>query len=177
LGSEKIQTGGGILVQKIVWSRVSGVLQTVNTAKNELREMIINAGLGMGEGIVSGLVGTDQITVLKNFIPGKYPLRFSYITNDKRECIAFDKHSGHGTILTETLYHQRLRAALEYVEIEELVRIALNLENAYGYPLDIEFGIEGTKLWILQARPVATFLATYQNTLEYYPLKAKTRLN
>jgi hypothetical protein len=34
MGSKKIQTRGGVIVQRIVWSRVSGVLQTINVAKN-----------------------------------------------------------------------------------------------------------------------------------------------
>ena len=170
LGSGSGQTGGGVLIQKIVWARVAGVMQTVNIARGELREMVINAGLGMGEGIVSGLVGADQITISREGDPETDALKFSYITNDKKQQIVFDKRLGAGTMLADTLYHQRFRAALEYIEIQELVRLANRLEEAYGYPLDIEFAFEGTKLWILQVRPVATFLSTYQMTLERYPL-------
>jgi pyruvate,water dikinase len=72
----------------------------------------------------------------------------------------------------ECLYHQRLRPALEYVELAELVRVAARLEAAYGYPLDIEFGIEGEELFVLQARPVATFLSLLQETLERHPIHA-----
>ena len=64
---------------------------------------------------------------------------------------------------------------MEYVELRELVRTAVRLEAAYGYPLDIEFGIEGKHLWILQARPVATFLGNLRDTLEHYPLTGKRR--
>jgi sulfite reductase beta subunit-like hemoprotein len=99
-------------------------------------------------------------------------LRFSYVTADKQERVVFNRHAGTGTVRTETLYHQRLRPALEYVELCELVRAASRLEAAYGYPLDIEFALEGSRLWILQARPVATFLAVFQETLERYPLAA-----
>ena len=59
---------------------------------------------------------------------------------------------------------------MEYIELYELVRTSTLLETAYGYPLDIEFGIEGTNVRILQARPVATFLSTLRETLQYYPL-------
>ncbi|HSD29057.1 MAG TPA: PEP/pyruvate-binding domain-containing protein, partial [Vicinamibacteria bacterium] len=70
-----------------------------------------------------------------------------------------------------TLAHQRLRPALEYVELAELVRLAARLEDAYGHPLDLEFGIEGSRLFLLQARPVATFLSLLQDTLERHPLE------
>ena len=170
LGMTSEQPAGGVIIQRNAWSRVSGVLQTVNVAEGNLREMVINAALGLGEGVVSGIVAADQIVVNKEGIRAGEPLRFRYITRDKEEQVVFDKHTGLGTVLSHALYHQRLRPALEYVELYELVRIADQLEAAYGYPLDIEFGIEGTKLWILQARPVVTFLAALQETVENHPL-------
>lgn len=174
LGTPFHRAGGGIIIQRNAWSRVSGVLQTVNIAEDKLREMVINVGLGLGEGIVSGTVAADQIVVAKTDNLQTAPLRFRYITSDKREQVIFNARAGFGTIRSPTLYHQRLRAALEYVELAELVRVADQLENAYGYPLDIEFGIEGTKLWILQARPVGTFLALIRETTQRYPLSVQT---
>ena len=61
------------------------------------------------------------------------------------------------------------------MELSELVRTAARLEAAYGYPLDIEFGIEGSRLWILQVRPVATFLSVLGETLERHPLSGARR--
>jgi hypothetical protein len=170
LGSSPTDTGGGVIVQRIVWSRVSGVLQTINVAEGEMREMVINAGLGLGEGIVSGVVAADQIVVDREANLDIGPLRFRYATADKRERMVFDKRLGMGTAREETLYHQRLRPALEYVELADLVRTAASLEEAYGYALDIEFGLEGTRLWILQSRPVATYLSVLSETLEHRPL-------
>ncbi|MBM3320947.1 MAG: hypothetical protein FJY73_09760 [Candidatus Eisenbacteria bacterium] len=170
LGRDVEETGGGILIQRTVRSRVSGVLLTINVAEGDLREMVINAGLGLGEGIVSGIVAADQILVAKEGDIENAPLRFRYITSDKTEQVVFNKRAGFGTVCVETLYHQRLRAALEYVELRELVAVASRLERAYGYPLDIEYGIEGAKVWILQARPVAVFAADLRESIERYPL-------
>lgn len=168
------QYKGGVIVQKIIWSRVSGVMQTINVSKNNLREIIINAGLGIGEGIVSGKVASDQITVIKEGDLENSPLNFNYRTVDKQNQIVFDDSAGTGTRNEETLYHQRFRPALEYVEICELVKLAVRLESEYGYPLDIEYAIEGSKIWIMQVRPVATFLSAFKETLENYPLENKT---
>jgi len=172
LGSNEYMKGGGVIVQRMVNSRVSGVLQTVNIPKGNIREMVINAGLGLGEGVVSGVVAADQITVTKGIDPEKELLRFSYITSDKTSQISFNQHAGFGTIRTQTIYHQRLRPAMEYVELCQLVRYAASLEKAYGYPLDIEFGIEDDHLWILQARPVASFVPVLNETIERFPLSA-----
>ena len=174
LSGEFRQAGGGIIVQRMVNSRVSGVLQTVNIPKGNIREIVINAGLGLGEGVVSGTVAADQITVTKKTDPDKELLRLRYITNDKAEHITFNHRAGIGTIRSKTLYHQRLRPALEYIELCQLVSNAASLEKAYGYPLDIEFGIEGSHLWILQARPVASFLSVLNETNERFPIKRIT---
>lgn len=171
LGTGQERAGGGVIVQRIVWSRVSGVLQTVNVAEGEAREMVVNVGLGLGEGIVSGTVAADHVVVAREGDLERGPLRFRYLTADKREQVLFDRRAGFGTTLTECLYHQRLRPALEYVELAELVAVAARLEDAYGYPLDIEFGIEGPRLFVLQARPVATFLSLLRETLECHPLE------
>jgi pyruvate,water dikinase len=169
LGTTTSFAGGGVIIQQIVNSRVSGVLQTINVARNEFREMVINAGWGLGEGIVSGTVAADQIIVSKEGDLEKGPFRFSYVTADKKEYVVFNKRAGFGTTRCEAPYHQRLRPALEYSELCELVAAAVRLESSYGYPLDIEFGIEGSRLWILQVRPVPTSLSLLQETLQDYP--------
>jgi pyruvate,water dikinase len=169
-GTGMEEVGGGVIVQRIAHARVAGVLQTVNVAEDEHREMVLNAGLGLGEGVVSGTVGADHVVVRKEGDLERAPLRFRYVTADKRERVVFDERTGFGTVRVESLYHQRLRPALEYVELRELVLIARRLEEAYGYPLDLEFAVEGSHIWILQVRPVATFLTALHETLERRPL-------
>jgi pyruvate,water dikinase len=155
----------------MVDARVSGVLHTVNVAASRPREMLINAGLGLGEGVVSGLVTADQITVEKDASLAGDDLHFSYMTRDKRERVVFNARVGRGTTRVETLYHQRLRPALEYVELCELVHAAVRLEAAWGHPLDIEFAIEGSALRLLQVRPVPAALAVWRETAERIPLR------
>jgi pyruvate,water dikinase len=173
LGVPAAHVGGGIVVQRIVDARVSGVVQTVNVAEGDSQEIVINAGLGLGEGVVSGTVAADQVLVAKEGDLTQGPLRFRYVTADKRERVAFDRRRGCGTRREECLYHQRLRPALEYVELWELTRTAAELEAAYGYPLDIEFAIERSRLWILQVRPVTRFLETLNQTVRLYPLEPR----
>jgi len=170
LGMSSMVTGGGVIIQRIVDSRVSGVLQTVNLAQNDFRQVVINAGLGLGQGIVSGTVAADHIVVSKDMNLRRGPLHFRYTTAEKKEYVVFDQRAGLGTIQCEAPFHQRRRPALEYAELCELVAVASLLETSYGYPLDIEFGIEGKRLWILQARPVPASMRSFQETIEKHPL-------
>ena len=159
----------GLVVQRMVRSRVSGVMQTVNAAEDRPHELIISVGLGLGEGIVSGAVAADHVVVSKGVRDGQ-ALRFRYMTADKRERIVFDQRRGQGTVRATTLAHQRLRPALEYPELQALVDAGLRLERAYGRPLDTEFAFEGERLYILQARPVPASFAVWRETANRYPL-------
>jgi pyruvate,water dikinase len=163
--------GGGVLVQRMVDARASGVLQTVNIAEHRLREMVVNVGLGLGEGIVSGTVAADHVIVSKGESLATTRLRFRYVTHDKRERVVFDARAGRGTLRSDTLSHQRLRPALEYVELCELVWAAARLESAYRHPLDLEFALEGPALRILQLRPVPAAMALWRETIERPPAK------
>ena len=160
----------GVVMQVMIDARASGVVQTANIPRENYREIVVNAGLGLGEGVVSGRVSTDMITVVKNPDPEKGSLRINYITSDKTEQVVRSKRRG-GTRLVETLYHQRQRPALEYLELAELVQKSLHLEAAYGYPLDLEFAIEGTRIHLLQARPLAAPAGVLRETLEHHPLR------
>ncbi|HEY0788175.1 MAG TPA: PEP/pyruvate-binding domain-containing protein, partial [Thermoanaerobaculia bacterium] len=162
------------LVQRMLDARAAGVIHTVNVAERHFREMVINAGLGLGEGVVSGRVAADTVVVAKEGI-AEGNLRFRYLTADKRERVVFNSRLGSGTAVVETLHHQRLRPALEYVEIWELVRAAARLEAAYRYPLDIEFAIEGTAVWLLQVRPLPPPVAAWRDPVERWPLGPEGR--
>jgi pyruvate,water dikinase len=164
-------SGGGVIVQRMVDSRVSGVVHTACAATGQVREMAVNVGFGLGEGIVSGTVEVDQIFVSKEGDLRSGPLRFRYRVGDKRERIVFDAATGEGTRRTETLYHQRLRPALSYAELRELVQAAARLEAAYAEPLDIEFAYEDLALRILQARPVPRFHAALRETVSRHPIE------
>ena len=159
----------GVVIQRMVQSRVSGVLQTVNAAESRPLEIVINVGLGLGEGIVSGAVAADLVIVSKDD-PRDLALRFRYLTADKRQRVIFDERFGQGTVRADTLAHQRLRPALEYPELRELVDVALRVEHAYGHPVDIEFGFEDARLRVLQVRPVPASLTVWHETMERFPL-------
>ena len=165
LGTSHMARGGGIVVQRMVDSRASGVLHTVCAATGQLRQMVVNAGLGLGEGIVSGTVDVDHVFVAKTRDLQTADLQLRYQVGDKREQVVRDAVRGWGTRRQDTVYHQRLRPALEYVELCQLVRDAARLEEVFGEPLDIEFAIEGRGLRILQARPVPIFAAAWRETL------------
>jgi hypothetical protein len=170
LGSSETFPTGGIIVQRIVGARAAGVLQTVNVGQRTSNEIVVNAGLGLGEGVVGGVVLADQYTVAKEGDLGDGPLHYRCVTTEKTERVVFNRRLGTGTVRQSVPAGERLRPALERHELQQLVRASLALERAYGYPLDVEFAFEGSRLWILQARPLVAYRSTLRETLERWPL-------
>jgi hypothetical protein len=173
LGFPHAPTGGGVVVQRIVWPGAAGVLQTVNLARGEPLEIVINVGLGLGEGVVRGTVAVDVFTVAKDDEPDGGALRMRCVTGEKTQKVVFNRTAGRGTIQVDTRHHERLRPALEHAELRELVRAARRLEEAYGHPLDIEFAVEAGRLWILQVRPVSAWLGLLRDAVERRPLQVE----
>ncbi|MGE3840965.1 MAG: PEP/pyruvate-binding domain-containing protein [Vicinamibacterales bacterium] len=161
---------GGVVVQRMISARVAGVLQTIDVPRSRYRDMVIDVGLGLGEGVVSGRIGTDHIVVEKKSID-EDALRFRYVTGDKRQRLVFAEGPPPGLLLEKTAAHQRLRSALEYIELYELVHAARALERWYRYPLDIEFAFDGCDLRILQVRPVPGMLNVWWETRDRFPFE------
>ena len=166
--------GGGVVVQRMVSSRVSGVVHTAAIATGRPDEMVINVGLGLGEGVVAGTVVVDHVVVAKGSVGGPGGLRFRYTVGDKREQVVSDPDRPGETSRRPALAHQRLRPALEYRELETLVETALALETAWGEPLDIEFAYEGPELRVLQARPVPAVHTTLAAMIAAWPLEGSS---
>ena len=58
-----------------------------------------------------------------------------------------------GKIKREHIVDKRV---LELEEIQQLVNLGRKLEERFGMPQDIEWGIEDGKIYLLQSRPVTT---------------------
>jgi pyruvate,water dikinase len=168
LGAGAWPAGGGVLVQRMVDARAAGVVQTINVADARPWELVIDVSFGLGEGVVSGRVAADHVVVVKDWAR-RGALRFQYATADKRERVVFDRSRGAGTIRADTLYHQRMRPALAYLELESLVGIAERLEQAWREALNIEFAFDAHQLWILQVRPVPAFHAAWREIARRWP--------
>ena len=59
-----------------------------------------------------------------------------------------DERVGQGTVRVATPAHRRLRPALDYPALRQLVEVAMRLEGASGHPIDIEFGFEEDARWL-----------------------------
>jgi pyruvate,water dikinase len=133
-----------VIVQEMVPSEVSGVLFTANPLTGSRTEVVIDATLGLGEALVSGQVEPDHYVVDLN----QRKILSKSIGSKK---IAMHSKSGGG-LHTEHMDASQ-RETLSEDELFTLVELGERVADLYNFPQDIEWGIAGGELFLLQSRP------------------------
>lgn len=137
-----------VIVQAMIQSDISGVAFSVHPVTQSPDHIVIEAGLGLGEAIVSGEVTPDTFVVNKQ-------------TGEPTE-----KHIGHqakklarsadGTTDWLPLSDEGKQQKLTDTQITELSILVKKLEALFTYPVDVEWGISDNIIYILQSRPITT---------------------
>lgn len=139
-----------VIVQRMVDSTKSGVAFSVDPISEEENKVVIEAGWGLGEAIVSGLINPDHYIVDKN----NWEI-FDKKVHRQNQIISRDISSGKTkkSVLEEP---KRSLQVLDDDEIIQLARITEKIERHYNFPQDVEWAVEGKKLFIVQSRPITT---------------------
>jgi pyruvate, water dikinase len=139
-----------VVIQKMVNSEKSGIAFSVHPVTNDYSQMIIEAGYGLGEAIVSGQITPDS------YIVSKTHKILDKVQGSQEKALYRTLENQSGNIWKETTEEQKKKLVLADKEIQELSRILLNIEKHYGFPVDIEWAIEESKIYIVQSRPITT---------------------
>jgi pyruvate, water dikinase len=139
-----------VVIQKMVNSTTSGIMFTINPSTNNENEIIIEAGWGLGEAIVSGSVNPDSYTV------DKKSLELKEVTVKKQTWKFVRDDSFEKTVKRDIVEEEQEKQVLEESEVLGLAKLGMEIEEHYGKPMDMEFALEGSKIFIVQARPVTT---------------------
>lgn len=146
---DHLKVGLASPIQKMVQSQQSGIMFTIEPVSNNQDQIVIDAGLGLGEAIVSGSVNPDHFVVEKGGLKiidkqiGKQAWQMVY-RNGK------NVHLG----LTE---NQKNTQKISDSHLLELARLAKQIESYYRFPQDIEWAIENNNVYIVQSRPITTY--------------------
>lgn len=143
----------GVVVQGLVRSDVSGVIFSANPITKNPLEVVINASYGLGEAVVSGMATPDL------YIVDKKNGELKKERGLKEVKIIADVI---GTRTVETTGEEQQRFCLTDDVVRELAGIARRVEEIYGHPVDVEFGIEEGNIYVLQARPITTAVSEFQ---------------
>lgn len=138
-----------VVVQKMVNSEKSGIAFSVHPVTEDRNQLIIEAGWGLGEAIVSGQITPDSYVVEKE------PRRIidKNIVTQERGLYRVKNGGNEWKDIPEAKGKQQTLINQEILELSELV---LKIENHYGFPQDIEWAWEKGKFYITQSRPITT---------------------
>jgi len=140
-----------VVIQKMVESEVSGVTFSVHPVTQDYNQIIIEAGFGLGEAVVSGQITPDS------YILDKQDLSFIdiQIHEQRRE---FVKGGDGGTIWKDIPLEKSSQQKLSNEEIKTLANLIIRIEKHYGFPVDVEWAKNDGKFYIVQSRPITTLI-------------------
>ncbi len=117
-----------VVVQALVPAVAAAVAFTRHPVTGRTDQLLVNAAPGLGEAMVSGLVTPDTIVI------------------DKGDCSVTEFTPGD----------QPGGPALSGDALSELAGLCLDVERAFGAPVDIEAALATDGWYLLQARPITT---------------------
>ncbi len=142
-----------VVVQKMVQSEISGIAFSVHPITEDPNQLIIEAGFGLGEAIVSGSITPDSYVVEKS--PKKI-----IDTNINTQTRGLFRNPTGGNEWIDISEPKASSQVLIESQILELADLIVKIENHYGFPCDIEWAYEGGKFYIVQSRPITTLAKT-----------------
>ena len=148
-GMRKSRVSVAVVIQTMVQSEISGITFTVHPVTKDRNQMIIEAGYGLGEAIVSGQITPDSYVVGKRGLD----LLDINVAEQKRMLIKKGASGNAWQPVPKTRQHSQ---KLTGKQIIELANICIRIEKYYRKPQDIEWAFAKGKFYITQSRPITT---------------------
>ncbi len=147
-GFDHLKVGLAVVVQRMVQSDKSGIAFSLDPVTNDKTKIVIEAIFGLGEYIVGGKVTPDHYEVDKR--------SFVLLKNEVKEQKISLKKKGATNIEYKLNKIEGNRQKISQGEIIRIAMLVKDIENHYFFPQDIEWAIEGDRVFIVQSRPITT---------------------
>ncbi len=146
---DHVKVGIAVPVQTMIQSEKSGILFTIDPVSNNKDVIIIDAGYGLGEAVVSGSITPDRYEVQKNYLS----ITHKDISKQTWKIVKVKDKNKHIVVKKNEQEQQKISDE----QIIELAKIGLKIEKHYGKPQDTEWAIDkDNNIYFVQARPVTT---------------------
>jgi pyruvate,water dikinase len=151
-GFDHLSVSIAVPVQRMVQSKCSGVMFTVETDTGDRSKIEIEAVWGLGEAIVSGETTPDNYRVDKESLR----ILSKRVVEQDTQLVRNPQATDHGeaNLWLPVPGELRERQKLSDEQIVALARIGRQVEEHYGRPQDIEWAEENGELFIVQSRAV-----------------------
>lgn len=164
----------GVVIQEMIDPEASGVMFTAHPllGENFLDQIVINAGYGVGEGIVSDQVEVDSFLFSKS-------QKSLVDSTHKEKTLKMVRADEGGVVLKSVEESKRKSSVLTHSQVSKLAGIGLQLAKYFKCEQDIEWCIDKQgRIYITQTRPITTirkginkleFLFDNSNIVESFP--------
>jgi phosphoenolpyruvate synthase/pyruvate phosphate dikinase len=136
-----------VVVQRMVFPDASGILFTADPVTGNRTVATVDAGFGLGEALVSGLVNPDVFKVRHGEVVAR--------TISAKQRAVHALPAGGTLDVAVDAQHQE-QPALTDAQAVRLVRLGRRIEAHFGRPQDIEWCLVGDDFHIVQSRPITT---------------------
>ncbi|MCS7462783.1 PEP-utilizing enzyme [Paenibacillus doosanensis] len=148
---DHLEVALAVVIQAMIPAEAAGVMFTANPVSGKRDEILISAGYGLGEAVVSGLITPDTFIVTKD---GRVQER---TLGSKKLRIQL---KSDGTVTEEVPLTERQSYCLGPTELTRLSGLAKLVEQHYGCPIDTEWALSQGNIYLLQARPITAMTPT-----------------
>lgn len=138
-----------VVVQKMVLPDIAGIMFTADPVSGHRGIISIDASLGLGEALVSGLVSPD----IYKFNKKKKEIIDKTIAEKK---LAIMPIQGGGTKKVDITGEKSTNQVMEDFDIKRIAELGVKIEKHYGCPQDIEWCLENGELYIVQSRAITS---------------------
>lgn len=146
-GFDHSQVYLAVIVQRMVFPEASGILFTADPITSNRKLLSIDAGFGLGEALVSGLVSADCYIVREGEIVDKRIASKTLAIYGRKEGGTETRQIDPAQQKTQTLTDQ---------QILQLASIGRQIEAYFGRPQDIEWCLADDTFYMVQSRPITT---------------------
>ncbi|WAU81958.1 phosphoenolpyruvate synthase [Streptomyces sp. Qhu-G9] len=136
-----------VVVQQMVIPHAAGILFTADPVTGNRKVATVDAGFGLGEALVSGLVNPDVFTVRHGEVVAKT------IAAKQRAVHALPAGGTHEVPID---LRQQEQPSLTDAQVVRLVQLGRRIEAHFGRPQDIEWCLLDGDFQIVQSRPITT---------------------
>ncbi|RCH67401.1 phosphoenolpyruvate synthase [Streptomyces sp. SDr-06] len=136
-----------VVVQRMVFPDAAGILFTADPVTGNRTVATVDAGFGLGEALVSGLVNPDVFKVRDGEVVAR-------TISAKRRAVHALPTGGTREVAIEP--GQQEHPALTDEQALRLVRLGRRIEAHFGRPQDIEWCLVDDDFRIVQSRPITT---------------------
>jgi len=144
----KTKVSVAVVIQEMIQSEISGICFTVHPVTKDRDQIVIEAGYGLGETVVGGMITPDTYVIHKI----EKSILDKNINQQEKMIVKYND----GNIEKSVPKSQQGKQKLDDKEILKLSQICEKIEKYYNAPQDIEWAFAKGKFYIVQSRPITT---------------------